>query len=241
MKKTIATVAALCAVAAVPAAAQAGQTIDFAHFKVTVKGVQTNSWKTNYEGTGKCDPSGSGHGTEVVRFEAKKAHRYDASRYGKYVTFMSDPVMDEITTKAKVTRHGEVYNAPMPPECGGTGGGGEPPAPDCGTKRFNYDVDVGYSQTGKKKGLTLSQGLIMPILPFKNCPVGGISFPQMLNADSKGKLIVGELPAKELFDKKLGKIIVLSKGRRVEKLPSLGIDRTSTIEWEVTLTRVKEK
>jgi hypothetical protein len=241
MRKTIATAAALCAVAALPAVAQAGQNIDSAHFKASVKGVQTNKWSSTYESQGKCDSSGESHGTEVVRFATKKAQPVVASRFIKYVMIDSDPAGTAITTRAKVTRHGVENADPTPPECEGTGGGGTPPTPDCGTKRFNYDVDLGYSPAGKKRGVTLAPGLALPLQPFVNCPVGGVGFPQMLTTNTKRKQIVAELPAKELFDKKLGEIIVRGAGKQVEKNPAIGIDRTATIEWEVTLHRVKAK
>ena len=240
MKKTITTTLIAVACAAVPAAAQAGQNIDYAHFKASIKGVQTNKWSSTYQSQGKCDSSGESHGTEVVRFATKKAQPVLASRFIKYVMIDSDPANRSITTKAKVTRHGVENADPTPPECEGTGGGGTPPPPDCGTKRFNYDVDLGYSPAGKKRGMTLAPGLALPLQPFVNCPVGGVGFPQLLTTNSKYKPIVAELPAKELFDKKLGEIIVRGAGKQVEKKPAIGIDRTATIEWEVTLHRVKE-
>ena len=239
MKKTIAAALALAVCAVAPAASQAAPNIDYAHFKVSIKGVQTNKWSSSYQSQGKCDSSGEAHGTEVVRFETKKAQPLTAERYGQFIRFAENGLDNSITTKAKVTRQGVQTFEPTPPECEGTGGGGEPPKRDCGTKRFNWDVSPYYSTFGKKRGVQLTDSLIPIFQPFKNCPGGGVSFPSILTTKTNGKPIFSELPPKELFDKKLGKIIVLGKGKKVEDKPGLGIHRNTTVEWEVELRRVK--
>jgi hypothetical protein len=237
MKKPIAALAAATALVALPSAAAAAKS---AQFRVTVEGVQTDKWSSVYHSSGRCDPSGEAHGTEVVRFATLKATK---------ATVIDKPFLHFGATyelprrvRAKVTRHGVQTVEPTPPECGGTGGGsGGGPKPDCGTKRLPWDLSARYASDGARSGIELSRRGGSYDDPFANCPVGGIAFPQILTTNTKGQTIRGKVKPSWFFDKRYDTIVVHGAGKRVEKKPMIGIDRTATVEWTITFERVEKE
>ncbi len=237
-RRTIA-LAALC-VAAVPATADAGTPTR--KFRVEVEGVQVTKWKEHYTATQQCDQSANGSGTERVTFASRRPTTIVARRYGKnFVLFGNGKIGDdEVDVRAKVKRHGNIVSSPLPKECEGTGGSGPGNVPkDCGTRRTPWDVSLGWSPAGRGRGITLDSGVLVPLRLFRNCPVIGPSFPEIITSSTSGSDIRAAIPAGDLFNRKLRKHIVIGRGKRVSK--SATSDYKTTIKWTVSLTAAKRK
>jgi hypothetical protein len=232
MKKPILILVATAALCAAPAASAKS-----AAFRVTVEGVQTNKWSSVYHSQGRCDPSGEAHGTEVVRF---------ATRRKTKATVTDEPYLHFGATydlprrvRAKVTRYGKQTVEPTPPECGGTGGGGgEPPKPDCGVKRLPWDLSARWAFD--RSGLELSRRGGAFDDPYANCPVMGTGFPLLLTTNTKRQTIRGKVKPAWFFDRRYDVIVVHGAGKKVEKMPLTGIDRTATVEWTITFERIEK-
>ena len=70
--------------------------------------------------------------------------------------------------------------------------------------------------------------------PFANCPSGGHAFPTLVGTQ-EGAPMRAELPRSELFDRKLGKIIVIARGQESE---TVGEHTYLTkVRWVVTFER----
>jgi len=228
-------IAVLCLVLVAPAAAGAKS----AQFRVTVEGVQTNKWSSVYHSQGRCDASGKAHGTEVVRFATRKKTKTTVTDE-PYLRFGSTYELPR-RVQAKVTRYGKQFVEPTPPECGGTGGGGGggvPPKPDCGTKRLPWDLSARWAFD--RSGIELSRRGGAFDDPYANCPVSGYGFPALLTTNTKGQTIRGKANPAWFFDKRYDVIIVHGAGKKVEKKPLIGIDRTATVEWTITFERVEQ-
>ena len=72
--------------------------------------------------------------------------------------------------------------------------------------------------------------------PFRNCPSGGHSFPTLVRTD-EGAHMRTELPREELFDRSLGKIILVARGKESETAGEHTF--LTTIRWVVTFTRTR--
>jgi hypothetical protein len=225
-------IAATCAVLVVPAAASAKS----AAFRVKVEGVQTNKWSSVYHSQGKCDASGESHGTEVVRFATSRMTKTTVTDK-PYLHFAGTYELPR-RVQAKVTRHGVSNIEPTPPECGGTGGGGQPPKPDCGTKRVPWDLSARWAFD--KSGLELSRKGGAFNDPYANCIVMGTGFPNLLTTNTKRQTIRGKVKPAWFFDRRYDVIIVHGAGKKVEKMPLIGIDRTATVEWTITFERIEK-
>jgi hypothetical protein len=227
---------ALAPVAAADAAPASG--LKKATFKVTVEGVQTTSWKTDHPGGGGCDGAVTGSGTEKVRFASrptvvnatvlKGLSAPVLAKRGAYVE--AKPAL-----RGKVTRQGTLDAPPGP--CGGTGGGTNIPR-DCGTKSFRgVGFPLAYALAVKPKDqLDVRPEFIDD--PFKNCPSGGSSFPTLVRTN-EGRPIRALLPRKELFDRSLGKIIVIARGKESETQGEHTY--VTKIRWVVTFVRLDKK
>lgn len=227
---------ALAPVAAADAAPASG--LKKASFKVTVEGVQTTSWKTDHQGSGGCDGTLTGSGTEKVRF-ASRAVVVNAT----VIKGLSAPVLAKRgtyveakpTLRGKVTRQGRLDAPPGP--CGGTGGGTNIPR-DCGTKSFRgVGFPLAYALAVKPKDqLDIRPEFIDD--PFKNCPSGGSSFPTLVRTN-EGRPMRTLLPRKELFDRSLGKIIVIARGKESETRGEHTY--VTKIRWVITLVRLGKR
>ena len=239
MRKPIAVLAAVASLAAaasaVPTASAAEKSADF---RVTVEGTQTNKWSSSYKSQGKCDASGEADGTETVRFATRRAQRVTVNG-DPFVHFGAKYLPLTLPTRAKITRYGAENYQPTPPECGGTGGGsGKPPKPDCGTKRVPWKLQAHYWFNDDQISLEHQGGVYDD--PFTNCPVAGVGFPQLLTSDSSYRYIRGKVKPGRFFDKRVDTIVVHAAGKRVEKKPALGIDRTATVDWKLTFHRIDD-
>jgi hypothetical protein len=228
---------ALSLLAALPAAAQAAKPLETQRFKVSVKGVQTTAWSYDVPGGGLCRPSGSGEGTEVVRFATAKPQTIVATRYSPtYVLFGGAEDPDELVARAKVTRHMTTVSGPLDPTCVDARGGGEIGTPDCGAKHASLSLVLSYESFGRPRGLKLRSNPVSSPDPFLRCPTGGVSFPTLLERTTNGRSIASDWPVREVMDRRVGKTIVIGRGRMVAE--DATSRKATTIRWEVTLRRL---
>jgi hypothetical protein len=229
----------LCLAALAPVATADAATnyeIKKAAFNVTVEGVQRTTWATDHVGTGGCDGSAQGSGKETVRFTSRETRVNAMTMKGLSAPVLSKPraYTDAVLKlRGKVARQGTLTAEPGG-ECGGAGGGSIPR--DCGTKTFKgVTFPLSYRLAAKPKDqLDFRPGFIDDV--FKNCPSGGYSFPTLVNT-KEGEYMRTELPREELFDKSLGKIIVIARGKESE---TSGEDTyVTTIRWVVTFERIR--
>ena len=235
---------AVAAVAALPslapaAGAPAGTPTRI--FDVSVEGVQTTTFWAAHPQHSHCDQAVHGTGAERIVFRSKRPEPITARRYGQNVVVFGTALLgdDEVTVRAKVTRHRAVLTQPLDPRCEGTGGTAAPPAkPDCGTKRTQFEVAVGWWPSAPARGITLDRGALMPPRqPFTSCPIQGVTFPDLLTDTSSQRQIVARIPAGDLFNPAFSKHIVIGSGRFVSKTAESGY--TTQIRWTVSLTALK--
>jgi hypothetical protein len=230
--------AAALTVAAGPGTAHAAKPnphgVKTAFFKVTVDGVQTTTWKTDHKGKGGCDQDAWGNGTEKVRFTSRPTTVRAMTLKGLNAPSLTTPrsIVDvELGLHGKVTRQGMQDSAPGG-QCGGMGGGGIPR--DCGSKSFRgVKLPLRYGLEKRlKDNLELRAQPIDD--PFRNCPSGGHAFPTLVGT-REGAPMPAALPRSELFDRKLGKIIVIARGQESE---TVGENTYLTkTRWVVTFER----
>jgi hypothetical protein len=231
----IAVLAACLATCAAPAMAAT----NVATFRAEVKGTQTTTWSENHTPQSQCDQGVSGSGRERVTFASTRPTTIVATRFGgHHILFGSaDLASADIVTRATVSRQGSTTSTPLDIRCEGTGGGGTPPAPDCGARHGSLAVALAWSPAGRE-GIMLEQGDLGSLLhAYTNCPVIGTAFPQLLDLTTAGDSVVARMPASALFDRSIGKHIVIATGRRVSH--SGDSTSTTTIRFTVSLTRVK--
>ncbi|HYI35835.1 MAG TPA: hypothetical protein VEX39_04485 [Thermoleophilaceae bacterium] len=207
--------AALAAVAGPATAAKPGAGVKTAYFKVTVDGVQTTTWKTDHPGSGGCDTAVTGKGTEKVRFTSRPTTVRAMTLKGLNTPLLTTPksIVDvKLRLHGKVNRQGVLDAAPGG-QCGGSGGGSIPR--DCGAKSFRgVKLPLEFQGgTRVKDHLGLRAESIKD--PFLNCPSGGSAFPTLVGT-REGAPMPAALPRSELFDRKLGKIIVIARGQESE-------------------------
>jgi hypothetical protein len=233
---TLATLA-VAASGAVGASAAAAST-PTRTFDVSVKGEQMTTFWEAHPKTGQCERAVNGKGSERVVFTPLRSEQIVARRYGKNFVLFGQGKLgdDEVGVRAKVTRKSVIVNGPLDPRCEGTGGNTTPPPPpDCGTKRTQFDVSLGWSPAAPSRGITLDTGsLIPPGELFHNCGVIGITFPTLLTDNTSQRPIVARIPAGDLFDPAFKKHIVIASGRFVSN--TVGSGYTTWIRWTVSLT-----
>ena len=228
----------LCFAALAPVAAADAATdyeIKKAAFNVTVEGVQRTTWAMSHVGSGGCDTSAQGSGKETVRFTSSATKVNAMTMKGLSSPVLSKPgayVDAVVKLRGTAARQGTLTAEPGG-ECGGAGGGSIPR--DCGTKSFKgLKFPLSYRLSAKPKDqLDFRPDFIDD--PFKNCPSGGYSFPTLVRTN-QGDYMRTELPREELFDKSLGKIIVIARGKETET--SGENTYVTTIRWVVTFERI---
>jgi hypothetical protein len=232
----LAATGALLLAAAAPAGAA-----QVADFKVEVKGVQKNTWERKYAPQFACDVGLDGSGKETWRFRSEKPVRMRAIRTRRGVFFVGRRGSSMVPLTGTVTRTGtmNVISGAVCAEGDGTGGQSTEP-PKCGTEVLASWVNLEYDSE-RPSVLTLDD----PVdhegdkgggdTFFPNCPYAGMVWPNMLSADWRTHRPIGQrLPADDLFGH--GKSIVIARGRLHGS--SNGLTTTTTIRWEVSLTRI---
>jgi hypothetical protein len=226
--------------AAAPQDADALPKVKQAKFKVTVEGWQKHDWSINHESTGRCDPSDHSLGGEYAKFKSIKPVTLTALQVGKETpSLLIGNGLPYIDTAADVARNAVSAVDTVPEDCPHVTGGGDdgvPLEPDCGLKTVpRYPVMLEYSSLVKNSITLISDaGAVGPL--FYNCGSG--AFPNLLDYEY-GQPIVSELPPKELFDKKIGKLIVIGGG--VDDLPMPETKQRTEAHWEITFTRKGKK
>jgi hypothetical protein len=223
--------------ATAPEQASAMPKVKQAKFKLTVEGWQKNDWSINHESTSRCDPSDHSYGGEYAKFKSIKPVTLTAIQIGKeQPSFMIGKGLPYVDTTADVARNSTPAVSGVPADCIGSGGGDGPNVPDCGLKTLSpYPVALEYSPLFKKSITLTSAGVFGPL--YQYC--GGGVFPNLLASDTTGFPIHSELPPKELFDKKIGKLIVIGHGEY--DFPMAEVKDRTEVHWEVTLTRKGKK
>jgi hypothetical protein len=226
---------ALLATSLPAAAAQAAPTpgMEKQFFRVEVKGKQTTTWSQFYAPQGQCDQGVTGSGSETATFRTPRSYRLPVQRIGKDYVLFGDEYGSEVGVMGKTTRTARMEYTPLDPKCHGTGGGEIAP-PDCGTKRGAIRIGFGWNVSGRP-GIVLTDGDILDF--YKNCPLLGTPFPQLQDVDTGLEPIVARIPAKDLFDRSIGKHIVIGRGQR--SVDNAGSVWTTKIRFEVTLKRTK--
>ena len=220
-----------------PAAASAGTPLETARFKVSVKGAQTTAWSYAYSGGGLCNPGGRGEGTEVVRFASSTPKLMVATRFSpSFVQFGSGEIAGVLGMRAKVTRRAKLVHEPVARGCVDPKGPATRPI-DCGTKHSVMDLRVSYEGFDRPSGVKLRDAHAAHVDPFENCPVNGVAFPTLLDQTTNGKGIASDWPVREIMDRRVGKTIVIGRGRKV--VHDAGSRQETTIRWELTFRRVR--
>jgi hypothetical protein len=247
--KLIALGLALCAAAmaalALSAPAEAatyGNGFKLAKFKVEVKGWQKMVQQSTHAPENECDISDFSSGSEKFSFATSKPYYVIAS----YMKGQDNPEFFSarqlaIPTVAVVKRsYTPRISGPAVP-CEDNGGGVETVTqPDCGTRTVKpFEVRLQYGEQNTK-GLVLSSYHSVED-PFEHCNGAGyMTFPNLLvERNGKDKFVYAELTQDELFDPKFQKWISIAEGTRKERSADYWVK--TTVHWEVSFTRLKEK
>lgn len=220
--------------------AAAVKKVEFAHFKVEIKGVQQMYSQHTHEAEGPCDIDDFSSGSEKLVFKTKPVVITSVHVPGVFnPSFVAASTPEGIPATATVTRNYTTrISGGTGPGCGENDGdgSGEGLKPDCGTKTVTpFRLDLDYSEDEKSK-LTLLGGLDED--PFHECPgVGGLSFPDLIVESTSGRLIAADVSQDQLFDPAFGKWIALAGGSR--KITEKDWWAKSTIHWDVSFTRLK--
>jgi hypothetical protein len=225
--------AALAAAAALPASAQAGPVeVQTGRFKLELEGVQRTTWTTRHAAQFECDVNIAGSGRETIRFRSKPVV-VDVRAIGRNVLILRGRRPATLDVDATITRDGAVSVDGRPDCADGDGGGGPPPASDCGTKRSRGWVEVRYLAP-RRALVGLAPVLAAPLGPFATCPASGAAWPTLLTRGDRDRPIGQQLPVRDLFGH--GKSIVVGRGG--ERLDDGETQSATTIRWSLAFTRV---
>lgn len=230
---------ALVVLVAAPASAAAASKYEIANFEVEVKGIQKSTESFHHKAESECDVGDTSTITEKIVFKSKPK---EITAYGVPGQLNPDLLFRQAgkwPTAATISRHytPRIVVPPPSPQCGENDGGESTgPKDDCGTKKVSdWSLELEFDDR-KKDGLGLT-GLERKD-PFEAClaVLGELSFPYLIVSDTKEEPILADLPQDELFDPKIGKLIVLGNGTKRVEEPDVSVK--SSIEWDVSLTRI---
>jgi hypothetical protein len=210
-----------------------------AKFKVEVKGTQDAVLHNTREGEEPCGASDFSTGREHLTFHTTKPiviTAFDAPGGGFNPEFFAGARL-AIPTVATVERS-FTPQISIPLGCGENGGGAEASKPDCGRRHVKLPVNLQYG-IQNHDGLLLSSNLTEETL-YNDCPETAPleSFPWLLASDTAGKPIYAQLSQHELFDPNYQKWISIGSGS-CKTTSDDGWQKT-TIQWDVSFTRLKE-
>ncbi len=236
-----AAVAAALALAAPAGAATYGNGYKLSKFKVEVKGWQKMVQQRHHLAEDECDISDFTGGSEKFSFATQRPIYLVASHLkGQQNPEFFSTKQIAIPTKAKVTRsYTPRITVPAVP-CEDNGGGVETTyKPDCGTKTvMPFEVRLQYAD--RRKGALLLSSYHSVEDPFERCPGSAyMSFPNLLVEKARQKFIYADLSQDELFDPNFRKWISIAEGTRKERSGDHWV--TTTVHWEVSFTRLKER
>lgn len=225
-------------IAAFASSAHAAGGYEQVNFKATVKGVQTFTEEYHHESTDRCDGSIDSSTMETTRFKSTKPVKLTATSIPKVkeLVFSSGLKPLRIPTKATVKRSHSYSYGGVAADCPDNGGGvGEVTAPDCGARVIKpLWLSVDYYKPGH---IELQPEDNAGSDPFDHCGTG--KFPFILSGESFGKRSSAELPEKEVFDEKIGKLITIGGGNHGIVGPEAS--ENTKIRWELSLSRIKDR
>jgi hypothetical protein len=235
----IAVVAAGALACIAPAAASAYPKVEKRTFKVEIEGYQSNRWDFHHVAESNCDQTVQSSGHEYQSFATRKPVTLQVLRIGDSVVFGTRKAdANGINLRVRIDRGATHAASPLDPTCtAGNGGGAEPaPTQDCGVRYANREVRLEWWQVRRRAGLMLDTGtLFVPLPPYRNCPVGGMSFPELLETVN-GRQIISPAQAADLFDPGFKKHVLLGNGRYHNS--TTDGSSTTRIHWAVSLTAV---
>ena len=234
----IALVAAGALACLAPAAASAYPKVQKRTFKVAIEGYQTNRWDFHHVAESNCDQTVQSSGHEYQSFATGRPVTLQVMRVGDSLIFgtrRSDA--NGVNLRVRIDRGATHTASPPDPTCAGNGGGAEPaPAQDCGVRYANREVRLEWWQLRRRTGLMLDSGtLFVPLPPYRNCPVGGTSFPELLETVN-GRQIISPAQAADLFDPAFKKHVLLGNG--LYRNSTTDGSSTTRIHWAVSLIAV---
>lgn len=210
-----------------------------ASFKFSFKGTQITQWQRDPRATTRdCIPTvkWSGGGKETVRLRTTKALQLDAYRTNGRTSVALRASKSGLPNElhASVTRSASERYEEVAGSCGGNPGKVTEGGPyDCGDRSRDFGLALGYER-GRIEP-RFEDSILAPLtdVDYRKCPI---------HADPKVEVngftrVSQALPAKDLFDRSLGRHIVI--GRRTFTLHEAGFTGKTTVRWEITLTRRK--
>ena len=217
------------------------------HFLVDVAGSQVTTWKFPYQRVGAADcyqvPYRSGHGQQQIDFSGTGVTEAIGSAQMR-------PTFEYLlhgTTQLGIG-HGPIHlqrTASLmihidPGPCGSTKDVGDhETAHGCGGSDWQASYDLTYTSLGE---VALSTGLAGPGptgVSLDGCPLLATGTPDMYGSSSLYSGFSEKLPASELFNGKLGKIILFGGRTFSARQPSLlGVTGQTSVHWTITLTRI---
>jgi hypothetical protein len=238
-----ATVAMGTALATPAGAATYGNGFQLSKFKVEIKGVQTMVQQRTHAAANECDISDSSSGSEKVSFRTTKPIYITAT----HMKGESNPEFFSgrqlaIPTKAVVKRSYTTRIGQPAIPCEDNGGGVDTVyQPDCGTRVVQpFEVRLQYAREKQNALLLSAYG---GEDPYERCSGAGsfMTFPNLLveKSGDRGNYIYADLSQDELFDPEFQKWISIAEGSRKEQSADYWVK--TSIRWEVSFTRLKEK
>jgi hypothetical protein len=176
---SVVAVAGAAAVLAAPAAGAGGPWIGI--YSIVLTGSQNNTWSMNHQGTGVCDPSATGSGSETAQLTAD-AGVVTITGSGSVPQF---PKLRDVAIHASLDREGSITEAPTPPgvdtsDCA-NGDAYTPPPPDCGSRTTTIPVDLVPNGTGLEiDNPQVDDSTQAPPPLFQNCPNTGAILPYIV-------------------------------------------------------------
>jgi hypothetical protein len=238
-------VAAALALAAPAMAAGLPGGFEKARFKVEVEGSSNTTWHRAYEPEDDCAVSDHSFGRERYTFKSTKPIFVTALRVPGQLnpTLYATNARTGIPTRVRVQRSYTPVLGPGPAaHCLGTGGGGDPTRPDCGTKVFKpWMLSFEFSQQ-KKGWLQLRSDDANIALPYESCPGGLFGFPTLLDKQGQGKRrepLYAQLSADDLFDPEFRKWITVGDGERRDTSETWWTK--TDVHWALSFTRLGGK
>jgi hypothetical protein len=242
MKRAVA-LAAVAVAALAPAGAAEAAPQKTARFVAYVSGKQVTTWNMPRYATYR-DCQGQryteGEGREVVTFRSEKPTRllvYKNGAYGPFVRYgtwsrFGQSTAIGIQATGKADRTGRVVHSLEPSVCHDAGDPtSEDTGPyDCGSRP--YSPAVGLDWRGNR--LTLATLDLFPE-PFQNCP---LNVPAGVDGQDITK-ISERYPARDLFDRSQGLVVVLGRQTFTGKFQSDHGTTTTTVTWKLRLRRAR--
>lgn len=214
-------------------------------FRVRMVGYQLNRWTHFSPSDGECVGTAKGHGFERVVFR-QPARRMKLSAFG--MRRLTSMILPRLKVRGQLTRKGTHKYTPLEnpdPGCPYGDGGGpgyEPPAPDCGTRKFR---GIPMSLVALDGFFRLRSEASYKQRPrFRNCPPPQIQWPAIITERTNGKPIQTRFPPRLVFNRKFdrktgkwSKVILLARG--VKKQRSFTGSSVTRLEWTLVLKRLR--